>query len=241
MAKEIVLRASTLTLPSWSCGEIVAPESIFRIAGDSAAEIRILDGQMRPDIRVSGECSSVTFSELYVEIRVHHAVDTEKAAIVKNSGISMIEIDLSNVSDEQLLDEEYFAKIVLQEASNRKWIHLSNATYLSSVAKTVVVEIISPELRVKKVPKKAGGTFDVIQQGGIIHQPGNVFSFSFEIPDQYAGVDPTPYKPGLYSISGKSWIIDRYQQLSIGYKLYLDPIEMDLPKGLGPEQQSLNF
>lgn len=241
MAKEIILRASTLTLPGWTSGDIAAPESVLAIRGESAAEVRLLDGQIRPDMRVNGDFSAVSFNDLYIEIRVHHAVDHKKAEVVRANCLSMIEIDLSKVTDEQLLDAESFAALVLQEPGNRRWIHLGNASYLSSSAQCAIIEIPTPETRVRAITTKAGKSLDLIEQNGIVHKPDERFPITFQIPDRTVGVDPNPYAPGLYSISGKSLRVDQYGRLRFGFKLYLDPIEMDPPSGSVPEQQPLAF
>ncbi len=219
MAKEIILKASSLTLPGWAGGEIAAEESAFSLNGNSIAEIRLLDGQIRPDLKIAGESSSVIFDDLYIEIRVHHAVDSKKAAIVKANGLSMVEIDLSNVTDEQLLDEECFSKIVLEDSSNRKWIHLGNATYLSTASKKSIIEVISSSVRTRAIPLKSGGTFDVIEQEGRLHNKEGSVPLTFQIPDQSVGVDPKPYEPGMYLISPKSLRIYRYGRLRVGFKI----------------------
>lgn len=239
MAKEIILRASSIALPGWTSGDIAAPEAVISIRDESAAEVRLLDGQIRPDVKINGDFSAVAFRDLYIEVRVHHAVGNEKTDIVRANCLSMIEIDLSRVTDEQILDEEFFTALVLREPTNRRWIHLGNASYLSTSARRAVIEVTSPETRSRTITTKSGRPFDVIEQHGIVHKPEECFPITFQIPDRSVGVEPSPYVPGLYSISGKSLRVDQYGRLRFGFKLYLDPIEMDPPAGINPEQQVL--
>lgn len=74
-------------------------------------------GQFRPDIIARDEQG-----ELLIEIRVTHAVNGTKAAAVRRSGYRMIEIDLSNMARDTLLDPESFRRQVLFSETNRVWI-----------------------------------------------------------------------------------------------------------------------
>lgn len=239
MAKEIILRASSIALPGWTSGEVVAHEAAISIRNESVQEVRLLDGQIRPDVKINGDFNAIAFDDLYIEVRVRHAVDHAKAEIVRANCLSMIEIDLSSVTDEQLLDEELFTRLVLQEPANRRWIHLGNASYLSSSANCAVVEIVSAETRTRTIATKSGRPLGLIEQSGIVHKPEERFPITFQIPDRTVGVEPKPYAPGLYSISGKSLRVDQYGRLRFGFKLYLDSLEIDPPAGINPEQQLL--
>ena len=65
----------------------------------------------------------VQFGEhkLYVEIYVTHKVDDVKKQIVKQSNISMLEIDLNEVDRE--ISEEELSKYLFEDTSKSKWIN----------------------------------------------------------------------------------------------------------------------
>jgi len=65
-------------------------------------------GQFRPDIITGDEQG-----ELLIGIRVTHAVNSTKAVAVRQGGYRMIEIDLSNMARDTLLDSESFKSQVL--------------------------------------------------------------------------------------------------------------------------------
>jgi len=59
---------------------------------------------------------------VHIEIRVTHEVDEEKSKKVRGAGDIMFEIDLRGVDPNILMDDAEFKKVVLHDASNRKWI-----------------------------------------------------------------------------------------------------------------------
>ena len=66
---------------------------------------------------------------LLVEIKVTHRVDEEKQLKVKNNNEAMIEIDLSDIDSEILLDMAKFENHVIYEAP-RHWIHNPHGEWL---------------------------------------------------------------------------------------------------------------
>ena len=85
----------------------------------------------------------------------------------------MIAIDLSDVTDEQLLDSETFHRLVFEETENRKWIHLADAGFLADA-----------ELRERSLRSKAGNLFVVVEQAGVLHKPGSHARCMIQLPDR---------------------------------------------------------
>lgn len=156
MAKEILARAPMLLLPEWRSGEIVIPALPLTVQGTSAMEVPLLDGALRPDVLVNGECAGNTLAPLLIEVRVHHAVDPAKRALFKANRFSVIEIDLSDVTDDQLLDATAFHHLVLEQAGNRSWIHLADAAFMTAATEHAVIEIVDAELRERALETKTG-------------------------------------------------------------------------------------
>lgn len=72
--------------------------------------------------------------ELFIEIAVTHFIDDAKRRAVVNNDIAMIEIDFSNLSDEDFFDKEMFTKIVLNPDDRAKWIHNPKGALLKKSA-----------------------------------------------------------------------------------------------------------
>lgn len=117
-AKELLAAARTLTLPALVLEEERVRQTVFAAgAYDFDAvlpEHKI--GSFQPDalVRYQG-------FELAVEFLVHHAVDGEKRAKVRDHNISMVEIDLSGLKAGQM-DGDALDAAVLHTAP-RQWIH----------------------------------------------------------------------------------------------------------------------
>ena len=239
MAKEIIASATTLLLPEWRSGEIAIPALALALQGKPAIEVPLLEGRLRPDALVNGGCAGTTLASLLVEIRVCHAVDWAKRALTKESRFSMIEIDLSDVTDEQLLDSEAFHLLVLEETGNRKWIHLADAAFLAAATNLGVIEIADAGLRERSLRSKAGNLFVVVEQAGVLHKPGSHARCVIQVPDGTVGEEMQAYAPGLYILSGRSYTVDRWGHLALRFKIYLDEIEMNPDAAAGPEQSAL--
>ncbi len=133
MAKQVLLAGHQVELPTWK-----------RIAGlfdlDQQLQQEILERParrweytrareevwmvgMRPDVVL--EDDHATTVPLLVEVKVSNAVGHEKAALVRKRGWAMIEIDLSKLDADSVLDKA-FERAVLQEAP-RFWIHSPTA------------------------------------------------------------------------------------------------------------------
>ena len=239
MAKEILARASALALPEWRSGEIAIPALTMAVQGTPTIDVLLLEGRLRPDALVNGESVGTTLASLLVEVRVCHAIDCAKRALTKESRLSMIAIDLSDVTDEQLLDSETFHRLVLEETENRKWIHLADAGFLATATNHGVIEIVDAELRERSLRSKAGNLFVVVEQAGVLHKPGSHARCIIQVPDGTVGEEMQAYAPGLYILSGRSQTLDRWGHLALRFKIYLDDIEMNPDAAAGPEQAAL--
>lgn len=127
-AKQVLLEATSVVLPEWS-----------KIASSTDADFRrhernhvrparewkystaleeLTMGRIRPDVVLRDDRRA----ELLVEIYVRHAVDESKANHVRSNGLAMMEIDLSQVTDDDL-EAGNFESLVLLDPSTRAWIH----------------------------------------------------------------------------------------------------------------------
>lgn len=167
------MKASRLLLPAWSAlnRELVIEAVEAMLGPDSMQEVFLREGQIRPDVDVLAIVERLPFQHLYVEIKVSHAVDWAKRERVIAQGYDMIEIDLADVSDEDLLDEAAFSEHVLNRASNRHWIHLANASFISKMTKQHIHEVRAEVVRDKHVPTKKGNTMIFQEQEMHVHTP----------------------------------------------------------------------
>lgn len=231
MAKELLLGARTLMLPEWTDGVISIPSSELILDQNAAQEVRLLDGQIRPDIQVGGKLGDVALPRLFVEVKVSHAVDWTKATIARRNGISMIEIDVSNATDDDVLDQDAFMAKVLKTIANRTWVNLGDPQFLAAVLGEDVFEVRSAETFRHDVATKTGNTMYFTKQRAILHRAGDEpKSIDFEIADTYHGnqrIDglgnKLPYEPGMYArasapATGWNWHPSRY------YKTFLRPL-----------------
>lgn len=207
MAKELLLGAEALMLPAWTDGEFSIPATELILDQQAAQEVRLLDGQMRPDVRVGGKLGDCALPRLFVEVKVSHAVDWKKAATARRNGISMIEIDLSSATDEDVQDHDAFVDMVLRSIDNRTWVHLGDPQFLASMLGQDVFEVRSTETFRHDVLSKKGNTMHFTKQRGVLHRAGEEPTpADFEIADTYLdgqridGLGNTlPYAPGLYA------------------------------------------
>lgn len=239
MAKEVAASARSFMLPAWRSGQVEVPATELQVLGQPETEVRLAEGVLRSDVTLHGASGEVPLGPLHVEIRYRHAVDATKAMLLKKHCLSAIEIDLSHLSDEQVLDADEFRRAVLADSSNRKWVHLADAAFIAAMADKALIEIVSPEVSSRALTTKKGKGLTVIEQHAILHKPGTREECKFQIPDATVNEEPIPYPPGLYSISDRSITINEWQQLRLRYKLFLDEIEMDPDGESGPEQLGL--
>lgn len=157
MAKQILLEASHVRLPAMQLpGETVEATRVALQEG-TRTEVRLLEGQARPD--VSGWTmldDGRPLAEIHIEVRVSHAVDAMKEQLVAANGLTMFEVDLSQVSDEMVQDREAFTRLVLQEPGNRVWISLRNAALVSALSGKEVIEIDQVCVSDHVIPYKKG-------------------------------------------------------------------------------------
>lgn len=234
MGKEIVQRASRLQLPAWSAGKLSFDSVQATLAPGSAVEVSLSDGQMRPDVRVFALVAQAYLPALYIEVKVSHAVDCEKRERVIAQGYSMIEIDLSEVSDELLEDEHAFTTHVLDEAANRRWVHVGNPLFLAKMANEPIYQITNDLAHEKRVPTKKGGQLILHAQTCMLFSPSEdePTPREIELADTISHgqrVDALgnalPYRRGLYA---KAWVNGR--GMSDHYKTHLQPVVQDTPE-----------
>lgn len=158
MAKDILLQASTLRLPALALSpNDVVESTVVALSPESQAEVRLLDGQVRSDVSTWLALDDGTLlAPIHVEVRVSHAVDTAKQARVIAHGLTMVEIDLSQVNDAMVQDLETFSRLVLEDDSNRQWVNLGHAALLSALAGREIIEIDTVEVHERTVPFRAG-------------------------------------------------------------------------------------
>lgn len=235
MAKEIVLRASSILLPEWTGGGRRIPETLLALHGGAAAEVCLLHGQVRPDVQVSGDVDGIALDPLFVEIRVTHAVDAHKGDRVRSGRLSMIEIDLSDVEDAHVVDAPTFEQLVLHDASNRRWIHLDAPTYMAARLDDDVYDVRDTGTFRHDVPTRTGNTMHFTKQRATRYRPGEAtINLDIEIADTYRAdgqrVDGfgqmLPYAPGLYR---RNWDARRTSpwDRSFDFKTFLTPLLTD--------------
>ena len=134
LRREIVLPAVEIHSRYTSRRTAIASERSYFI--ESVSVERKL-GSIIPDVivRINGR-------ELLVEVTVTHGIDREKLRIIRELGVSCVELDLSNT--ERGLAREELEKIVVDGSAHKRWLHnvraeevgrrmLSEATLLRSV------------------------------------------------------------------------------------------------------------
>lgn len=208
MAKELVTRATSLLLPNWSADDLRFEAAQAVLAPGSQSEVTIFEGQMRPDVRVSSLVGNAVLTALYVEIKVSHAVDWEKRQKVIAKNLSMIEIDLSNLSDDVLQDEVAFTEEVLHRRDNRHWIHIAHPAFLANMTGAEIVQVTANRWREKQVITQKGNTLLLKAQDVLRYEPNTDAPQVLEVEladtvrsdgqrvDQFGNV--LPYENGLY-------------------------------------------
>ena len=238
MGKGIVERATRLVLPAWSAldGELAFASTPATLAPGSAQEVTLRDGQMRPDVKVIALTGQAFLQALYVEMKVSHAVDWAKRERVIKHGLTMMEIDIADVSDTELQDEAAFTHHVLERTDNRHWINIGNAAFLARMLDLRIVQVASQEVREKRVPTKNGNQLLFQEQAMVRYDPmeDQPMPFFGELTNTTKdGVridhfsNPLPYMPGLYMVGyvpGRGTYYDDTR-----YKTQLRPIIQDTP------------
>jgi len=238
MGKGIVERATRIMLPAWSAldGEFSFASSAATLAPGSAQEVTVLDGQMRPDVKVIALTGQAFLQALYVEIKVSHAVDWAKRERVMSHCLTMMEIDIADVPDDELQDETAFSHHVLERTDNRHWINVGNAAFLAKALGQRIVQVTSQQVREKRVPTKKGNQLIFQEQAMVRHDPSEEHPIPFfgelantikdNVRIDYFG-NPLPYAPGLYVsgyVPGRGTYYDDSH-----YKTQLRPIVQDTP------------
>lgn len=238
MGKHIFSEAQRVVLPGWSAldGELTFPAKSASLAPGSQQEAVIHSGQMRPDLKVIAWCEQAFLQALYVEIKVSHAVDWDKRQRVISQGLNMMEVDLSDVSDEDFQDETAFAHHVLERADNRHWIHIGSPAFLARMLGHSVVHVAHSEVREKRVPTKSGGQLILQEQAMVRHDPSQDEAVPFfgELANRTSnGVrvdhfgNEVPYAKGLYVVGTAPSSGHVYDDKH--FKTQLRPLVQDTP------------
>jgi len=235
MAKDVLATADAVLLPRWASGDVVIkPEPVLIV--NASLEVPLRDGAIRPDVLVQGMASEIEFSVLCFEVRVRHAVDEPKRSLLATNGIDAIEIDLSGLDEEAVVDSATFRREVLENTENRRWIHLSNASYVSHHADKALIEVEDLTITERTLITKAGRPFTIREQGAFLVKPGSRDPVRIQIPDDTVGEEVQPYPRGMHTVSARSLMVDEWGRLRLRYKMYLDQIQMnpsklELPQG----------
>jgi len=234
MAKDILGSAEWVLLPRWASGDVVIEPEVLSVV-DARLEVPLLDGATRPDVLFYGLAAEVEFDAMCVEVRVHHAVDDAKRELLAMHGMDVIEIDLSHIDDKTLADPVAFRREVLENADNRRWIHLACGQYVAERAEKAVIEVEDTTVTERVIITKAGRPFTVREQWAFLVKPGSREPIRIQIPDETVGELAEPYPRGLHSISGRSITVDQWGRLRLRYKMYLDQIRMNPPETGNPQ------
>lgn len=189
---------------------------------------------MRPDLDVMAIVGREVLQHLYVEIRVSHAVDWAKRERVVAQGYDMIEIDISDVTDEELLDEATFSAHVLDRVDNRHWIHVGNAGFLAKMTGETIYQVQQTFTREKRVSTRSGGELIFQEQEMLRHlatggpptphygELANTVRSDGVRVDSFG--NPLPYTEGLY-VRGEA--IRHHAYDDSRFKTHLKPIVQD--------------
>jgi len=228
MAKDVLATADAVLLPRWASGDVAIEREPVGIVS-AGIEVPLLDGAVRPDVLVHGMASEIEFNVLCFEVRVRHAVDEPKRGLLAANGMDSIEIDLSGLDDEAVADTAKFRREVLENPENRRWIHLSNASYVSQHADKALIEVEDLTITERMLITKAGRHFTIREQWAFLVKPGSRDRVRIQIPDETVGEQVQPYPRGMHTISSRSISVDEWGRLRLRYKMYLDQIEMNPP------------
>lgn len=234
MAKEVLNTADAFVMPRWASGDVVIEPRVLSVV-DSRLEVSLLDGATRPDVLLHGFSTDIEFDQLCVEVRVHHAVDETKSELLATHGLDVVEIDLSGLDDETLADPDAFRREVLENADNRRWIHLACGRYVAKGADRALIQVEDTTVTERVITTKAGSPFTIREQAAFLVKPESREPFRMQIPDETVGESVEPYPRGLYSISARSISVDQWGRLRLRFKMYLDQIQMNRPETGEPQ------
>ena len=150
MAKQILASSRQVMLPAWErhysqcdisgqshhCEEIWAAKPWAY----TYAKEEVWKEGLRPDVLLSAD-SALANLPLLVEVKVSHAVDDNKAELVRKRGWAMVEIDLSKVPEDSLAPD-LFEELVLVSAP-RKWIHAPKAEQQFAVKREMLDQLVA--------------------------------------------------------------------------------------------------
>jgi hypothetical protein len=218
MAKQILAQPGQLTLPPWrSAAGTFGPYVCTVDGGEAERAVPYTD--LRPDLRLSVRGPSGAPFELYVEIRVTHAVGDSKTAVLREAGTTAVEIDLSRITEPELVDARAFAELLRDKVGTKHWLALTNGPALSALLGREVFEVTSQETHQSEV-KTANATWYYARQGvRVFHPEQSPRDTSIELHDSRnaAGerIDPykiaVPYASGFYVSVPWTDFRDRYK------------------------------
>ena len=225
MAKEVLASSPAALLPRWASGEVVIePESLAIVS--ARLEVPLVDGAARPDVLLRGLAKDIWFDLLCVEVRIHHAVDAPKRALLATNGLDTMEIDLSKLTAEAVADPVAFRDGVLENPRNRHWVNLSRAPFVAQRADRALIPVDDVTVSERVIITKAGWPFTIREQWAFLVKPGSRDRIRIQIPDETVDEDAQPYPRGMLTISARSITVDQWGRLRLRYKMYLDQIEM---------------
>lgn len=123
LSKEIIASTCEVAVPSFSYqGKVVLEEYCFHF--ESVELEKEFENGLRPDcVGIFKGKNGKRHAPIWIEINNTHAVDDEKKAQIVKDGIFCLEIDVSQVSQDETIDKEKLTRFLLNDASNRRWIN----------------------------------------------------------------------------------------------------------------------
>jgi hypothetical protein len=121
LGKKIIAESEYINAPvnNLSLSEDLKRANYQKIEFQSAELEKLTDGII-PDIKIV-----TTEEEILVEIVVTHGIDEDKNKKINTTGKRVLEIRLSDYKDKEISVEK-LRKIVLDDVSNKSWIHKKN-------------------------------------------------------------------------------------------------------------------
>lgn len=216
LAKQLIMDNFKVLLPAWNgladfpnppvgrtrSGRLVQGEKVaWRAKMVDLQDIRLEPnfGQFRPDIIARDEQG-----ELLIEIKVSHAVDDTKAELVRQRGLRMVEIDLSNIAMATPFNTEKFKNQVLFLETNRTWISNPEAENAWRLARDRVIALAAEEPDENGI--LGGNTYQISKKrilgspASPTFRPGELKPLSpteSKDPLQYPRIGTSTWQPGL--------------------------------------------
>lgn len=136
LAKEVIAELKAIFIPSVSvfCGRPDWVISESKLIPVDSVTLETALGDIVPDVMIVA-----VDRKLIIEIKVTHGVDKAKTELIRELGISCIEIDLSKLQGE--ITKERLAEILLANASCAKWVFNAQLESYKAIFLGLVSEI----------------------------------------------------------------------------------------------------